>query len=430
MSESNTQPAVQSVLKQKTPADPSPHPERGIPQHSELAFPGVLLGAAFVVGIFGVLAIMLTAAASFMKREVGQTYSELLASAGENDVLGRILWALGDMTEPQSYASGIASIGLLCGATIAWLAWRARKRWAGMPTFYGTGLWPWVLGSSTLSLLLSNLLFGWMLAQGWQPTFVPFVSVPALLVLVYGRGWAVLVTGAVSGAVTTTPVAILLIRFVTSPLELPSVVAITAAMSLSAAVAFTVSRYLPWMRLPDTLTPDAGHQQPLPVTVVGPPSVLKDALWTVRRVLADFTEAQFCANEWASLGVIIGVCTAFILNPLLPAFGTELLPRILFSQALASALGVLMWRRLYRAGGWAPTFIPVVSVAPATVIAFNGSALAMVLGAAGSALLGPIIARPVMNRLPNDFHPFIGVTVSIAATSAIIVTALRLLPGS
>jgi hypothetical protein len=79
MSESNTQPAVQSVLKQKTPADPSPHPKRGIPQHSELAFPGVLLGAAFVVGIFGVLAIMLTAAASFMKREVGQTYSELLA---------------------------------------------------------------------------------------------------------------------------------------------------------------------------------------------------------------------------------------------------------------------------------------------------------------------------------------------------------------
>lgn len=46
MSESNTQPAGQSVLKQKTPADPSPQPERGIPQHSELAFPGVLLGAA------------------------------------------------------------------------------------------------------------------------------------------------------------------------------------------------------------------------------------------------------------------------------------------------------------------------------------------------------------------------------------------------
>ncbi|UDG94363.1 hypothetical protein [Rhodococcus opacus] len=103
MSESNTQPAGQSVLKQKTPADPSPQPERGIPQHSELAFPGVLLGAAFVVGVFGALAIMLTGAASVVKGEVGQTYSEQLASAGENDVLARILWALGDMTESQSY---------------------------------------------------------------------------------------------------------------------------------------------------------------------------------------------------------------------------------------------------------------------------------------------------------------------------------------
>ena len=128
MSESNTQPAGQSVLKQKTPADPSPQPERGIPQRSELAFPGVLLGAAFVVGVFGALAIMLTGAASLVKGEVGQTYSEQLASAGENDVLARILWTLGDMTEPQSYASGIASIGLLSGATIAWLAWRGRSR--------------------------------------------------------------------------------------------------------------------------------------------------------------------------------------------------------------------------------------------------------------------------------------------------------------
>ncbi|MFC9556778.1 hypothetical protein ACFTWF_38825 [Rhodococcus sp. NPDC056960] len=421
------QPTVQSAVRQKK-THPSRHPEPGRSRHPELAFPGVLLGATFVVGIFGALAIMLSAAASLMKGEFGQTYSELFVSAGENDILARISWALGDMTEPQSYASGITSIGLLCGATIAWLAWRARKRWAGMPTAYGTGLWPWVLGSSMLSLTLSNLLFGGMLDQGWQPTFVPFVSVPALLVLVYGRGWAVLVTGAVSGAVTTTPVAILLIQFVSSPLELPGVVAITASMSLSAAVTFTVSRYLPWMQLPAALTPDADHQQPLP-TVVGAPGVVKDAFWTVRRVLVDFTEAQFCANEWASLGVILGVCVAFILNPLLPAFGTELLPQILFSQALASALGVVMWHRRYRGGGWAPTFIPVVSVAPASVIAFDGSALSIVVGAAGGALLGPVFAMPIMSRLPKDFHPFIGVTVSIAITSAIVVTAIRLLSG-
>jgi hypothetical protein len=36
---------------------------------------------------------------------------------------------------------------------------------------------------------------------------------------------------------------------------------------------------------------------------------------------------------------------------------------------------------------------------------------------------------PIMSRLPKDFHPFIGVTVSIAITSAIVVTAIRLLSG-
>jgi hypothetical protein len=296
-----------------------------------------------------------------------------------------------------------------------------------MPISYGSGLWPWVLGSSALSLVLSNLAFGWKLSEGWQPTFIPFVCVATSLVLIYGRGWPVLFTGAVMGAITTTPVAMLLITYVTGPLGLPPVVANTLAMSFGATLTFVVSRGLPWMVLP-AAAPHTTDPQTA-TTIDGAPTRSKDAIWTIRRIIADFTETQFYANELASIGVILGVTLAFVLNPLVPSYGTALLPHILFAQALTSAIGVVVWRRLYRGGGWAPTYISVVSVAPATVLAFNGSALSIVVGAIAGALLCPVIARPISNRLPSDFHPFIGNTMSMAISTAIVVTAVGLIPG-
>ncbi|NMM91894.1 hypothetical protein B2J88_47765 [Rhodococcus sp. SRB_17] len=393
----------------------------------ELSLPGLLLGSAIVVGIFGLLATGLVALSTHVT-EVGPTYSEWFERVGSDSFLARAQWALGDITEPQFYKSWLASIGLLVGAAAAWWAGTRKKRWAGMPISYGSGLWPWILGSSALSLVLSNLAFGWKLDEGWQPTFIPFVCVATSLVLVYGAGWPVFFTGAVMGAVTTTPVAMVLIAYVTGPLELPSVVANTTAMSFGAALTFILSRYLPWMHLP---APAPSPPASTPVTTIaGPPSVVKDTIWTVRRIIADFTETQFYANELASIGVIVGVTVAFVLNPLFPSYGTALLPHILFAQALTSAVGVVVWRHLYRGGGWAPTYISVVSVAPATVLAFNGSALSIVAGAVAGALLCPIVARPISSRLPKDFHPFIGNTISMAVTTAVVVTAVGFLPGT
>ena len=167
-------------------------------------------------------------------------------------------------------------------------------------------------------------------------------------------------TGAILGAATTTPVAMLLIDHVTAPLGLPAVVANTAAMSIGTTISFVVCRYLPWMHLPA----DAPVVATAPTTIAGPPTVTKDAIWTMRRIVADFTETPFYANELASVGVILGVVGTFMLNPLSPAYGSGLLPHVLFAQALTSAIGVVVWRHLYRGGGWAPTYISVVSVAP------------------------------------------------------------------
>ncbi|MGR0160790.1 hypothetical protein [Paenarthrobacter nitroguajacolicus] len=398
---------------------------------TELSLAGLLIGATAVVALFGALTAGISALSPVLADQ-GPTYTEWVQPL-PNDLLTRTQWALGDMTEPQFYKSWLASIGLLAGAALAWWAGNRGKKWAGMPISYGTGLWPWILGSATLSLALSNLAFGGGLGEGWQPTFVPFVCVATATVLVYGKGWPVFLTGAILGAVTTTPVAMVLINFVTGPLALPSVVANTLAMSIGAAATFIIARYLPWMRLPKPAPQqdrDAHAVPQVPArTIPGTPTLIKDAVWTVRRVIADFTETQFYANELASIGVILGVVAAFLMNPLFPAYGTNLLPQILFVQALTSAIGVIVWRKLYRGGGWAPTYISVVSVGPASVLAYNGSALSIIGGAIAGALLCPLIARFVSARLPNDFHPFIGNTISMAISVSIIVPGLGLVAG-
>jgi hypothetical protein len=51
-----------------------------------------------------------------------------------------------------------------------------------------------------------------------------------------------------------------------------------------------------------------------------------------------------------------------------------------------------------------------------------------------SAVLAFLLCRPatvlaVARRLPTDFHPFIGNVVSMAVATAVIVTALFVMPG-
>ncbi|MCD2193613.1 hypothetical protein LQ327_09490 [Actinomycetospora endophytica] len=403
-----------------TASEPGPAPAR-----PELTLPGTVLGATVAVVLAAALALVLLAVTG---HAAGTSYDQWTAELPGN-LAARARWALGDMTEPQFYKSPIAAIGLLAGATLGWWAGRRGYRWAGRAISYGSGLWPWILGAATLSLALSNLAFGWRLRTTWQPTFIPFVCVATGIVLIHGRGWPVLLTGAVLGAATTTPLAMLLIATITGPLGLPLVVANTAAMSIGTTVSYLLCRVLPWMPGPAP----APTESPAPATEPGPmrpPTVVSDAVWTARRVLTDFTETQFYANELASLGVLAGIVIAVLADPTLPAYGTGLIPHILLAQALTSAVGVIMWRALYRHGGWAPTYISVVSVAPAAVITYHGSATAIVVGALAGALLCPVIARPISARLPADFHPFIGNTTSMAISTAIIVPLIGLLPGT
>jgi len=148
-------------------------------------------------------------------------------------------------------------------------------------------------------------------------------------------------------------------------------------------------------------------------------------LWTVRRVLADFSEAPFFGNEWASLVLLVGVLLAYGLNPLSPAYGSGLVLHLVAGQALTSLLGVTMWRHQWKKRGWYPTYVPLVSVVPAAVLTCGGSATVVIISAFLGALMAPPLACAIAQRLPTYVHPYIGNVLSMAISTLLIVPALR-----
>lgn len=322
-------------------------------------------------------------------------------------------WVLGDISEVAFYKHELASLGLLGGAYLAWWACRTGKAWQGFAISYGTGLWPWLITSSLVGLLLSNLLWGWTVtAETWQPTFAAFVSLPAAMVLMFGGGWKVTLTGAALGALLVTPMCLLIVNFVCVPLGLPAVIGNVLGMAMGSVIAFVLCHRMPSLVRSDFIPP--AKPKPAEAPTYG-------VTWSLRRVLADFSEAPFFGNELASLGLLAGVLLAYALNPVSPAYGSGLILHLIGAQALTSALGVIIWRHEWIKRGWYPTYVPLVSVVPAAVLTHGGSSMVIASSALLGALIAPPLACAIAGRLAPHFHPYIGNVLSMALSTLIIV---------
>ena len=331
--------------------------------------------------------------------------------------LAWLRWVIGDISEVAFYKHEFASLGLLLGGALRYWASRYAKTWQGFSISYGTGLWPWLVTSSLLGLALSNSLWGWTLtADTWQPTFAAFVSLPAAMVLLFGGGWKVTLNGAVLGALLVTPCCLLMVNFVCLPWGLPVVIGNVLGMALGSALAFGLCRCVPVLVKSQV------------ETVVEKPAARPKpdygVIWTLRRVLADFSEAPFLGNEWASLGMLAGVLLAYALNPLSPAYGSGLLLHLVAAQALTSLLGVIIWRSQWQKLGWYPTYVPLVSVVPAAVLTYGASATVMIASAVLGALVAPPLANAIARRLPQYMHPYIGNVLSMAISTLLIVPVI------
>lgn len=338
-------------------------------------------------------------------------YAEMVASLPHP--VAWLRWILGDISEVAFYKHELASLGLLGGAYLAWWASKHGKTWQGFSISYGTGLWPWLITSSLLGLLLSNLLWGWSVtAQTWQPTFAAFVSLPAAMVLMFGGGWKVAINGAVLGALLVTPMCLLIVNFVCVPLGLPVVIGNVVGMAVGSVIAFVLCRRVPLLVRSDYIAP----ARPAPAK---PPTY--GIAWSLRRVLADFSEAPFFGNELASLGLLAGVLLAYALNPVSPAYGSGLVLPLLGAQALTSLSGVVIWRKQWIKRGWYPTYVPLVSVVPAAVLIHGGSWTVIASSALLGALIAPPLACAIAARVPAHVHPYIGNVTSMALSTLMIV---------
>ncbi|WP_458131509.1 hypothetical protein [Pseudomonas sp. R3-41] len=329
-------------------------------------------------------------------------------------------WVLGDISEVAFYKHEFASIGLLAGAYLAYRANWTGKAWQGFSICYGSGLWPWLVTSSLLGLLLSNLLWGWTVtATTWQPTFAAFVSLPAAMVLMFGGGWKIAINGAIMGALLVTPACLLIVNYVCNPLGLPVVIGNVSGMAVASVIAFLLCRYVPSL-MQSQAQAESSESEPQPaLTLTKKPDY--GVVWSLRRVLADFSEAPFFGNEWASLGLIVGALLAYSLNPMSPAYGSGLLLQLIGAQALTSALGVIIWRRQWILRGWYPTYIPLVSVVPAAVLTYGGSWLVIASSALLGALIAPPLACAIAKRLPADMHAYIANVLSMAISTLLVV---------
>src|SRR5690606_3124672 len=143
-----------------------------------------------------------------------------------------LTWVLADATDAQFHRSALGAALMLAGAGVAHRAYRRGRRWRGFDVGCGSGLWPWLTASALLGVLAAHLLWGWVVpvTGSWQPLFVAFVSVAPAVVLCYGPGWPVALTGAALGAGVATPIALLVHNAVCVPLGLSSLVAATTGM--------------------------------------------------------------------------------------------------------------------------------------------------------------------------------------------------------
>jgi hypothetical protein len=213
---------------------------------------------------------------------------------------------------------------------------------------------------------------------------------------------------------------LLLVNYVCNPLGLPAVIGNVSGMAVASVMAFLLCRYVP------SLVSSQATMEPSDTPSRPTPSRAPDygVVWSLRRVLADFSEAPFFGNEWASLGLISGALLAYALNPMSPVYGSGLLPQLIAAQALTSALGVMIWRRQWRLRGWYPTYIPLVSVVPAAVLTYGGSWPVIVSSALLGALVAPPLACAIAKRLPTDMHGFIANVLSMAISTLLIIPVI------
>ncbi len=388
-----------------------------------------------VAGFLIVIALaMLVYAWSFLpKPEVNivSDYSTWLAKSAEGSFVHKIAWLLGDWGDAQYQRTALGGVLMILGSALAVFLEKNKK----MCTFgicYGTGLFWRVLVSQFIAAFISNFLYQNIFVTtdlNWVPTFIPIVSITPGLVLIYGGEWRKVFTAGVIGGIIGCPFTYYVFKHFVTPWGLIGAVANVTPMIVGGLIAFEVCKFLPWMakQESDPEEPAAAVEEEAAPAAEAP---VMNSSWFVKRVFADFTEANFYGSEIAGFLFIVGGLITIYLNPLNPGYGSgNLYLVMLSSQLLASGIGVfLYWHRWYELG-WYPTFVPVVTMGPTFVLLYGTDLHVVLTGAFIGGFVMPPFANWVSRSLPAHHHPYIGAVTSMFVNCIVFIAVFNYVPG-
>lgn len=347
------------------------------------------------------------------------TYSEVVNGISEPS--NQLIWFLVNWTEAEFFAGPIATIFLFIGGVLAYLLAIKGSRWQGIEICYGEArIFPWVVASQVLSLLVTLYLFGYLglfrTGLGWIPTFIVIVGLPPSMVLMYGPGWATLITSVLVGGAICTPTA-WFISQATAGLNIPGAVNNVLAMTVSGIIGGSVIHVLPWMKKTKVAPTNDKNARPVDMTT---------PFWVLRRTLADFTEPQFWGNEIASAFVIIGMIVELIVSPgILLGGGAKMLPAVILSQFISGGIGVFLYTRKYAELGWYATYVPVVCTAPAVVLMFGDTMPVIITTSIISGVIGAPIAEYFGRIKPDYVHGTVNNVTAMALSTVIVAACIK-----
>lgn len=334
----------------------------------------------------------------------------------------KLMWLLGDFTEPYFYKSFLGGLFTIIGATIAYSLLNKNSKYAGFPVAYSKRMFPRILLGQLIALALSIFVFNFVrfinADTDWVPTFIPVASITPALILVFGASIKKIITSAFFGALLGFPMAYFSKIYIIDPLGFYGVMSNVIPMWLGGIIAFEICKHLPWMVETDLI---AVANNDVSEEVSAKNMDYSSACWFLRRMLADFTEPLFYGNEMAGIFLILGTIINYILIPDGVCYGNGLFPAILAGQILTSGIGIFLWQSGYEKFGSFPTFVPIVSVTPTVIIVCGPSIKSILIAAFLGALLAPPLADTI-NKLNSDMYPpVIGNTLSMFIATPIAV---------
>lgn len=357
-------------------------------------------------------------------------YGDIVANADKN-MFYKAVWFLMNFTEADFYAGVFASGLMIVGGIIAWRLSASGSSKAGFSICYGTNMFPWVLASQLLSLGIAIFVLGYTGGfEGgkytWLPTFICVVGAPPAVMLLYGPSISALLTGSILGGLICFPVGFWMMTSIIPVLGVPGVVANVATMAITGIIINQVCHIAPWVKkveYPKYKLSEAAAT----VSDAQRLQEMSKPSWLIRRVLADFTEAQFYGNEIAGALVITGVILDAVLTGH-AAYASGAIGAIILSQFVGAAVGVYLYFDKYYTDGWYATFVPVVSIGPACVLMFGASIpVALFAGVLGGIIGGPM-AEYFCKKLPGHIHPTVGNVTSMAVGTAAVSIVMSALP--